>query len=151
MCKSQIEESCVFYRVCGRIRTIGKLSRNVTPSFNFKDIKARPRASSKNSGNVLLLSKEKDYLEGILLLDFPGGEGESRHVGRFIEVDVQKSKDADATCSFGFDAWNADRGGLKPGNTASLKKANQIFGLRIRLLRKLAIVYFIHRLSISFK
>lgn len=73
--------------------------------------------------------QKKDFVDGVPPPDFPGGEGESRHVGRFTEADLRRSKDADATRSFGFDAWNADRSDLKPGEIAILKKTNQIFNL----------------------
>lgn len=159
------------------VQAIGELSSNVILSIDFKDIKKAPKSFQqelRKRGVTVVRGvvpevearswidtieefvranphiRRRTTWKGLLPLDFPSGEGESRHVGRFIEVDLRQIKDADARRSFGFDAWNSDRGGLKPGETAILKKASQILGVRIGLLRKLAIVCFILRLSISF-
>ncbi|KAJ5107798.1 DUF1479-domain-containing protein [Penicillium angulare] len=80
--------------------------------------------------NAQYVQRQKmDFLAGIPPPDFPGGEGESRHIGRFTEADLRQSEATDATRAFGFDAWNTEGKNLKSGEAAVLKKATEIFGL----------------------
>lgn len=59
--------------------------------------------------------------------DFPGGEGESRHVGRATEEYVRKYCDSRGVQAMGLDKLVAVEGDT-PGGKAAVKEANGILG-----------------------
>ena len=60
--------------------------------------------------------------------DFGGGEGESKHVGRWGTEDVTKIADATALRAFGLQEWDSTESGLTPGQREVMDKANKALG-----------------------
>lgn len=68
------------------------------------------------------------FLEGVPSPDFPGGEGERRHVGRPGAADVAQVTDERGLRAFGLARWDAEREGLSPGEKQVMRRANEILG-----------------------
>ncbi|PYI00075.1 DUF1479-domain-containing protein [Aspergillus ellipticus CBS 707.79] len=80
--------------------------------------------------NTEYVQRQKlDFLAGIPPPDFPGGKGESEHIGRAIEEDLRKCTNDEGLKSLGFAKWDAQEANLKQGQRQVLEKANQILGL----------------------
>ncbi|KAJ6093520.1 hypothetical protein N7486_008809 [Penicillium sp. IBT 16267x] len=73
--------------------------------------------------------QKKDFLEGVPPPDFPGGKGESEHIGRATVKDLQIYSNEQALRAFGFGKWNTKEENLNHGQRRVLKKANEILGL----------------------
>jgi Protein of unknown function (DUF1479) len=81
--------------------------------------------------NAQYLARQRAaFLAGTPGPDFPGGEGESEHIGRPTEQFVRKNSDVDGLRAFGFRSWDvSDRSGkLSQGEFEVLRGANEIFG-----------------------
>jgi hypothetical protein len=67
------------------------------------------------------------FLQGTPAPDFPGGEGESRHIGRATEEYVRKYCDALGVQQMGLDKLLTVDGDT-PGGKAVVQEANKILG-----------------------
>jgi hypothetical protein len=72
--------------------------------------------------------QRSDFLDGVPPPDFPGGIGESKHVGRANLKDLQSYANDQGMRAFGFGEWNAEEENLNFGQRRVLKKANEILG-----------------------
>lgn len=76
--------------------------------------------------NVAYVARQKnDFLAGIPPPDFPGGKGESEHVGRATEAGLQRLANELGLRAFGFGKWDLNEG-LSHGQRQVLEKANDI-------------------------
>jgi len=75
-----------------------------------------------------LLRQRENFLRGIPAPDFPGGKGESEHLGRPTASYVQKVAGVDALRAFGMEKWNDEDPSLTEGQCKVLRKANEILG-----------------------
>ncbi|KAL1961076.1 hypothetical protein VTO42DRAFT_4964 [Malbranchea cinnamomea] len=79
--------------------------------------------------NVKYVQRQKEaFIQGTPGPDFPGGKGESEHIGRANEAYLREVADVDALRAFGFEAWDAEDPTLNSGHIKLLRKANQILG-----------------------
>ena len=79
--------------------------------------------------NVTYLRRQKEtFLRGIPGPDFPGGKGESEHVGRTTEADLRKLSDVAGLRAFGFEAWDCEERGVAEGQKEMMRSANRILG-----------------------
>lgn len=79
--------------------------------------------------NVRYLQRQKEaFLDGTPGPDFPGGKGESEHIGRTSEKDLPKFSELSGLRAFGFEAWDPEEKGITQGQKEMLQKANQILG-----------------------
>jgi hypothetical protein len=67
------------------------------------------------------------FLHGTPGPDFPGGEGESRHIGRATEEYVRKYCDPRGVQAMGLDKLIASEGDT-PGGTEAVERANAVLG-----------------------
>ncbi|KNG88506.1 hypothetical protein ANOM_003223 [Aspergillus nomiae NRRL 13137] len=72
--------------------------------------------------------QRNDFREGVPPPDFPGGKGESEHVGRATETCLRKSTSSLGLRSLGLDKWDLDDQSLKKGQRLVLDRSNQILG-----------------------
>ncbi|KAJ5924298.1 hypothetical protein N7466_008485 [Penicillium verhagenii] len=80
--------------------------------------------------NVEYVKRQKnDFINGIPPPDFPGGKGESEHIGRATVEDLQGYANEQALRAFGFSKWNSEEENLNIGQRRVLQKANEILGL----------------------
>jgi len=75
-----------------------------------------------------LLRQREAFMEGIPCPDFGGGDGESKHVGRWGVDEVSEISDEGALRAFGLSKWDSSEQGLSPGQHALMNKANKILG-----------------------
>ncbi|KAL4971299.1 DUF1479-domain-containing protein [Aspergillus desertorum] len=61
--------------------------------------------------------------------DFPGGKGESEHVGRATETDVRGLASQEGLQTLGLMRWDTKQANLQEGQRAVLERANRILGL----------------------
>lgn len=79
--------------------------------------------------NATYLQRQKEtFLRGIPGPDFPGGKGESEHVGRTSEAELREIAGAAGLRAFGFEAWDCEEEGLTGGQKEVLRSANRILG-----------------------
>jgi Protein of unknown function (DUF1479) len=58
--------------------------------------------------NAKYLVRQKEaFLEGTPGPDFPGGKGESEHIGRLTEKDIEAAGGEQALSAMGFGGWKA--------------------------------------------
>ncbi|KAF2156557.1 DUF1479-domain-containing protein [Myriangium duriaei CBS 260.36] len=82
--------------------------------------------------NAKYLARQRDaFLQGIPAPDFPGGEGESRHVGRPGVADVAQVNDKAGMRAFGLERWNSEQEGLSEGEKKMLQIANETLGFAV--------------------
>lgn len=80
--------------------------------------------------NAAYVARQKnDFVAGIPPPDFPGGKGESDHVGRATEADLRGLTNQLGLRAFGFGEWHLNEGGLSHGQRQVLEKANQILSV----------------------
>jgi len=75
-----------------------------------------------------LLRQRDAFLRGTPPPDFPGGEGESRHVGRPTADDVFQAGGAEGARAFGLEAWDSTALGLSKGQREVMDRANKVLG-----------------------
>ena len=79
--------------------------------------------------NAEFLARQRDtFLQGIPSPDFPGGVGESEHVGRPTAADATAMLDKPGLRAFGLERWDSEREGLTPGEKEIMRRANSILG-----------------------
>lgn len=79
--------------------------------------------------NVEYLRRQRsDFLEGVPPPDFPGGKGESQHIGRSTLKDLQSYTNDQGMRAFGFGRFNTEEANLNHGQRHVLNKANEILG-----------------------
>jgi hypothetical protein len=72
--------------------------------------------------------QRQDFLAGSPPSDFPGGRGETDHVGRATEEHLKEWADANGLRSFGFARWNSQEENLNQGQRWVLEKSNEVLG-----------------------
>ncbi|GAB1199302.1 hypothetical protein APSETT444_008648 [Aspergillus pseudonomiae] len=72
--------------------------------------------------------QRNDFREGVPPPDFPGGKGESEHVGRATETCLRKSTSSLGLRSLGLDKWDLDDQSLKKRQRLVLDRSNKIQG-----------------------
>ncbi|KAF4551102.1 Hypothetical protein D9617_14g075580 [Elsinoe fawcettii] len=75
-----------------------------------------------------LVRQRRAFLEGVPSPDFPGGEGERRHVGRPGAEDVARLYGEDGLRAFGLARWESEKEGLTEGEREVMRRANEILG-----------------------
>ncbi|CAF1459530.1 unnamed protein product [Didymodactylos carnosus] len=106
---------------CDTIHAVDSVHRGQTDSSVFY-IPAAPFCEI----NVEYLARQRDaFVHGIPPPDFPGGEGESHHVGRAVPEDVKKAGGGRA---MGFEAFKI-KSDMTPGEKKMILKANTILNL----------------------
>ncbi|PGH13102.1 hypothetical protein AJ80_06474 [Polytolypa hystricis UAMH7299] len=109
---------------CDSIHSVDKVHRG-TGDSSVLYIPACPVTDN----NVKYVARQKaSFLEGIPPPDFPGGKGESEHIGRATESYLKEVSDEESRRAFGFGKWNTQDAKLKQGEKEVLSKANQILG-----------------------
>ncbi|KAI9670008.1 MAG: hypothetical protein M1831_007044 [Alyxoria varia] len=79
--------------------------------------------------NAQYLARQRDaFLNGTPGPDFPGGEGESRHVGKPTVDDMLKTTEAGSLRAFGLESWNSEEELLSPGQKTIMDFANKSLG-----------------------
>lgn len=79
--------------------------------------------------NARYLVRQRDcFLGGVPSPDFPGGVGESQHVGRQGPIDVSAAGGKEAMRAMGLEAFDMSKAGLTSGERKVLKRANEILG-----------------------
>jgi hypothetical protein len=79
--------------------------------------------------NAQYLARQRDtFLQGIPGPDFPGGLGESKHVGRPTVDHVTNNFSKDGLQALGLEAWSDDQH-LLDGERRMLRRANEVLGL----------------------
>ena len=73
-----------------------------------------------------LVRQRQAFLNGTPGPDFPGGVGESEHVGRMVREDVRSGGGLDALRAMGLDTWEVDGG--TAGVKGVVERANKIVG-----------------------
>ncbi|PWY88267.1 DUF1479-domain-containing protein [Aspergillus heteromorphus CBS 117.55] len=73
--------------------------------------------------------QKQDFLAGVPPPNFPGGKGESEHVGRTTEEDLRNFTNEEGLKSFGFAKWDAQENNLNQGQRWVLEESNRILGL----------------------
>jgi hypothetical protein len=78
--------------------------------------------------NAQYLARQREtFLQGTPGPDFPGGPGESKHVGRPKADHVANIAGKDAIQALGLEAWSNDRPVLD-GERRMLRRANEVLG-----------------------
>ncbi|KAJ5819761.1 hypothetical protein N7474_005352 [Penicillium riverlandense] len=109
---------------CDSIHAVDKV-HNGTGDSSVMYIPACPVTEA----NVEYVKRQRsDFIEGVPPPDFPGGIGESKHVGRANLKDLQSYTNDQGMRAFGFGEWNAEEENLNFGQRRVLKKANEILG-----------------------
>ncbi|GMF79067.1 unnamed protein product [Aspergillus oryzae] len=72
--------------------------------------------------------QRNDFLEGVPPPDFPGGKGESEHLGRATEAGLRKSTSQLGLRSLGLTKWDLNDQSLTQGQRLVLDKSNKILG-----------------------
>ncbi|KAI9703484.1 MAG: hypothetical protein M1820_005788 [Bogoriella megaspora] len=75
-----------------------------------------------------LANARNSFIKGIPSPDFPGGVGESNHIGRPKVEDVAAMTDDLGLQSFGLKEWDSSEPGLTPGERTMLDMSNKILG-----------------------
>lgn len=65
---------------------------------------------------------------GIPSPDFPGGKGESVHVGIANAVDISRFGGSEALRAMGLEQWNSEEHGRTAGEKEVMRRANKILG-----------------------
>jgi len=79
--------------------------------------------------NAHFLARQREaFSHGWPCPDFGGGVGESQHIGRATEEDVEKVDAGDGMRAFGLKAWDENEPGLTIGQRKVMEKANEILG-----------------------
>ena len=79
--------------------------------------------------NARYLARQREaFLEGVPGPDFPGGVGESAHVGRPGVEDVEAVSGKEGLRAFGLERWDCEAEGLSPGEREVMRRANEILG-----------------------
>lgn len=80
--------------------------------------------------NAAYLSRQRHaFLNGLPGPDFPGGEGEARHVGRPGVKEVEAVNGVEGLRAFGLTRWDTEeREGLSVGEKEVMRRANDILG-----------------------
>jgi hypothetical protein len=73
------------------------------------------------------------FLEGVPCPDFGGGEGESKHVGRWGPDDVANVSGAEGLRSSGLQEWDSTGPELTPGQREAMDRANKALGFILDL------------------
>lgn len=77
--------------------------------------------------NTEYVQRQKaDFLAGVPPPDFPGGKGESGHVGRAMEADLRSFTNEQGLRTVGFGKWDTQEEGLSHAQRAVLEKANEV-------------------------
>ena len=75
------------------------------------------------------LVRQRDaLLRGVPSPDFPGGEGESKHIGRPTVDDLLKTCTPEGLRAFGLNSWDSTEDGLSPAQVELMDRANKILG-----------------------
>ncbi|CAG7942435.1 unnamed protein product [Penicillium salamii] len=83
------------------------------------------------AGNVEYVKRQKsDFLAGTPPPDFPGGVGESAHVGHTTLEDLKSLTTQEGMRAFGLEKWDSENKDLLPGQRCVLMTANEILGYR---------------------
>ncbi|KAL4889772.1 hypothetical protein BDV59DRAFT_210063 [Aspergillus ambiguus] len=107
---------------CGTIHSVDKM-HNGTEDSSVLYIPACPATEA----NAHYVGRQKaDFLAGVPPPDFPGGKGESKHVGRALVTDIPEYASHLGLQAFGLDKWNTNEAGLTRGQRLVLQRANQI-------------------------
>lgn len=78
--------------------------------------------------NAQYLATQRDaFLNGTPGPDFPGGKGESEHVGRASEEFVRENSDVEGVQAFGLGKWD-ENDGLTSGEAQIIRRSNEILG-----------------------
>jgi hypothetical protein len=78
--------------------------------------------------NAHYLARQREtFLQGAPGPDFPGGLGESKHIGRLTAEQFMQSAGKDGLQALGLEAWSDDRA-LLDGERRMLEKANEVLG-----------------------
>ncbi|PYI20298.1 DUF1479-domain-containing protein [Aspergillus violaceofuscus CBS 115571] len=72
--------------------------------------------------------QREDFLNGVPPPDFPGGKGESEHIGRTTQAHLARYTKEQGLRSLGLEKWNTGEKNLKQGQRAVLKIADEIMG-----------------------
>ncbi|KAF2226035.1 hypothetical protein BDZ85DRAFT_232251 [Elsinoe ampelina] len=82
--------------------------------------------------NAEYLARQRGaFLEGVPSPDFPGGEGERRHVGRPGVGDVERVNGEEGLRAFGLARWESEKEGLTDGERRVMRRANEILGFDV--------------------
>lgn len=80
-------------------------------------------------GNAQYLAKQRTaFLNGTPGPDFPGGQGESAHIGRPGVDDVSRFNPVEGMRAFGLMEWDSSEPGLVEGQKEVMDRANKILG-----------------------
>jgi hypothetical protein len=83
--------------------------------------------------NAEYLSRQRDtFLQGTPGPDFPGGLGESEHIGRPTVDDLMNNAGKEALQALGLEAWSDDQQ-LLDGERTILRRANEVLGFENRI------------------
>ncbi|OJJ98613.1 hypothetical protein ASPACDRAFT_121159 [Aspergillus aculeatus ATCC 16872] len=72
--------------------------------------------------------QREDFLNGVPPPDFPGGKGESEHIGRTTQADLARYTNEQGLRSLGLEKWNTEEKNLKQGQRGVLNRADEIMG-----------------------
>ncbi|PNS17602.1 hypothetical protein CAC42_2997 [Sphaceloma murrayae] len=75
-----------------------------------------------------LVRQRAAFLEGVPSPDFPGGEGEKRHIGRTEPADLAQMTNNGGMRAFGLARWDSERPDLSEGERRVMRSANNILG-----------------------
>ena len=79
--------------------------------------------------NATYLVRQRDaFLRGLPGPDFPGGQGESNHVGRPSAEDVMTVSGIEGLRAIGLESWNSDEAGLTRGQRQVMDRSNKLLG-----------------------
>lgn len=80
--------------------------------------------------NAAYVARQKnDFVAGVPPPDFPGGEGETKHVGRATEGGLRELTNELGLRAFGFGKWDMNEGALSHRQRQVLEKADQILNV----------------------
>jgi len=80
--------------------------------------------------NAAYVARQRnDFVAGVPPPDFPGGKGESEHIGRSTEATLRGLTNELGLRALGFEKWDPNEGGLSPGQREVLEKANHILSV----------------------
>ncbi|KAI9769885.1 MAG: hypothetical protein M1835_006643 [Candelina submexicana] len=75
-----------------------------------------------------LVRQREAFVDGTPGPDFPGGKGESEHLGRYTADYVQRTISLEAQRAMGLAKWDMHEPGLRHGQRKMLERANEILG-----------------------
>lgn len=107
---------------CDTIHSVDKIHAGKTDS-SVLYIPACPLTE----GNAQCLKRQRDaFIAGIPGPDFPGGVGESQHLGRWHARDCEEHFRAEGVAAFALEPWDSEETGLTAGQKVVIDRANKI-------------------------